>query len=309
MSLKVIFLGTGGSVPTSKRNLSSVLIKRKDELLMFDCGEGTQRQMMKSKVSMHRKMKILITHLHGDHILGLPGLLQTMALLERKKKLYIYGPLGIKRFFECLNEFFNSRPFFPIEIIEVLNTTCEKIILNEKEYFIKAIQSEHIVPSITYALVEYPRPGKFNPEKAKALGVPKGRLWSKIQQGQQAKLEDGRIINPKDIVGSSRPGRKIVYTGDTASFIRLINFAKDATLLIHESSFDDTLADRAKEDAHSTPSQAAKIAKKSKIKQLILTHISARYKNSKLLLNQAKKIFSNTTVAEDLMEIDIPPED
>jgi ribonuclease Z len=154
--------------------------------------------------------------------------------------------------------------------------------------------------------VEKPRPGKFYPEKAKALGVPEGTLWSKLQHGHKVKLPDGRVIKPEQVVGPPRPGRKIVYTGDTKPFKGFVKFAADADLLIHDATLDDELAERATEDGHSTPSQAAKDAKRAKAKQLILTHISARYDNTSILLEQAQKIFKNTRVAEDFMKIEIP---
>jgi ribonuclease Z len=303
MSLRVIFLGTAGSVPTPKRSLPSILIQRKGEQIMFDCGEGVQRQMIKAKVGFHKKMKIFISHMHGDHVLGLPGLLQTMALLDRQKKLDVYGPPGIKRFLEGIRETVQFVLTFPIEIHEIQDAG---IVCDEAEYIVEALWANHVIPSLTYALTEKPRPGKFYPEKAKALGIPEGPLWSALQHGREVTLPDGRTIKPEDVTGPPRMGRKIVYTGDTRSFKGLVDFAKGADLLIHDATLDADLIDRAEEDGHSTPNQAAKNAKKAKVKQLILTHISARYENASLLLEQAKKIFRNTQVAEDFMKIEIP---
>ena len=303
MSLHVIFLGTGGSVPTSSRGLPAVLIVRKGEQIMFDCGEGVQRQMIKAKTGFHRKMKVFITHMHGDHVLGLPGLLQTMALLDRERKLDVYGPPGIKRFLEDIRETVQFVLTFPMEIHEIheAGVVCE-----EQEYAVQAVWANHAIPSLAYALVEKPRPGKFHPEKAKVLGVPEGPLWSKLQHGHKAKLQDGRVVKPEDVTGPLRLGRKIVYTGDTRPFKGFVKFAAGADLLIHDATLDDELAERAEEDGHSTPDQAAKHAKKAKVKQLILTHISARYDDTSILLEQAQKIFKNTQVAEDFMKIEIP---
>ena len=303
MSLRVIFLGTAGSVPTPKRSLPAILIQRKGEQLMFDCGEGVQRQMIKAKAGFHRKMKVFITHMHGDHVLGLPGLIQTMALLDRERKLEVYGPPGIKRFIEAIRETVQFVLTFPVEIheIEEAGVVCE-----EEEYAVKAVWANHVIPSLAYALVEKPRPGKFYPEKAKALGVPEGTLWSKLQHGHKVKLLDGRVIKPEQAVGPPRPGRKIVYTGDIRPFRGVVKFAADADLLIHDATLDDALAEKAEEDGHSTPSQAAKNARKAKVKQLILMHISARYDDASILLEQAQKIFRNTEVAEDFMRIEIP---
>ncbi|MEM2336600.1 MAG: MBL fold metallo-hydrolase, partial [Candidatus Bathyarchaeia archaeon] len=165
--------------------------------------------------------------------------------------------------------------------------------------------ANHVIPSLAYALVEKPRPGKFYPEKARALGVPEGPLWSKLQHGNEVRLPNGKIVKPEDVMGPPRPGRKIVYTGDTRPFEGLAAFAADADLLIHDATLDDELAERAYEDGHSTPSQAAENAKNSRAKLLILTHISARYENPKVLLKQARKIFKKTQVAEDFMTLEI----
>ena len=301
--MHVIFLGTAGSVPTPKRSLPAILIQRKGEQIMFDCGEGVQRQMIKAKVGFHRKMKVFISHMHGDHVLGLPGLLQTMALLDRDTKLEVYGPAEIRRFIEDIRETIQFVLTFPLEIHEIDD---EGVVCEEKEYAIEAVWTNHVIPSLAYGFIEKPRPGKFYPEKAKALGIPEGPLWSKLQQGHKIKLPNGRIIKPKEVMGPPRPGRKIVYTSDTSPFKNLVKFAEGADLLIHDATLDDELAERAEEDGHSTPSQAAENAKKAHVKHLILTHISARYKVPKILLKQARKIFENTQVAEDFMTIEIP---
>ena len=303
MSLRVIFLGTAGSVPTPKRSLPAILIQRKGEQLMFDCGEGVQRQMMKAKTGFHRKMKAFISHMHGDHVLGLPGLIQTMALLDRERNLEVYGPLGIKRFIEAIRATVQFTLTFPVEIHEIEEAG---VVCDEEEYTVQVVWANHVIPSLAYALVEKPRHGKFYPEKVKALGVPEGPLWSKLQCGHKVKLPDGRVIKPEQVVGPLRPGRKIVYTGDTRPFKGFVKFAAGADLLIHDATLDDALAERADEDGHSTSSQAAENAKKAKVKRLVLTHISARYDDTSLLLEQAQKIFKNTQVAEDFMRIEIP---
>jgi ribonuclease Z len=301
--MRIIFLGTAGSIPTPKRSLPAILIQRKGEQIMFDCGEAVQRQMIKARAGFHKKMKVFITHMHGDHVLGLPGLLQTMSLLDRGKKLDIYGPQGIKRFLEDIRETVQFVLTFPIEIHEILETgtVCE-----EEEYIIQAVWANHVIPNVAYALVEKPRPGRFYPEKAKVLGVPEGPLWSKLQHGHKVKLSDGRIIKPEDVTGPVRTGRKIVYTGDTRPFRGFVKFAANADLLIHDATLNDELSERAEEDGHSTPAQAAINAKRAKVKRLVLTHISARYEDTNPLLKKARKIFKNTEVAEDFMQIEIP---
>jgi ribonuclease Z len=303
MSMHVVFLGTGGSVPTVARSLPAVLVKRQNEQLLFDCGEGAQRQMIKAKVGFHRKMKIFISHMHGDHVLGLPGLLQTMALLDRRSKLEVYGPEGIKQFLECVRESLQFGLTFPVEIHEVYDAG---VICEEKEYTVEAAKTDHVVAGFAYAFAEKPRPGKFYPEKAKALGVPEGELWSMLQHGDSVTLPDGRVVSPEEVLGSPRKGRKIVYTGDTRPFRGFAKFAAGADLVIHEATFDDALAEKAEVDGHSTPSQAAEEAKRAKAKKLVLTHISARYADAELLLEQARKVFENTVVAEDFLMLELP---
>jgi len=303
MSLHVVFLGTAGSVPTPQRALPAIAIQRKDELILFDCGEGAQRQMIQAKVGFHRKTKVFVTHMHGDHVLGLPGLFQTMALLDRKRKLEIYGPVGIRAFVKAIKETVQFALTFPIEITETENAS---VVCEEKEYEVHAVSVDHVVPSLAYALIEKPRPGKFNPKRAKALGVSEGPLWSKLQHGSAVKLPNGRIVKPEEVVGKPRPGRKIVYSGDTRPTRELLRLAEKADLLIHDATFDDQLKDRASEDGHSTPSQAAETAKEAGVKRLVLTHISARYKNPRLLERQARKVFPRTDVAEDFLRIEIP---
>jgi len=270
---------------------------------MFDCGEGVHRQMIKAKTGFHKKMKIFISHMHGDHILGLPGLLQTMALLDREKKLDVYGPPGIKRFLEDMRKTVQFVLTFPVEIHEIneAGVVCE-----EKDYNVQAVWANHVIPSLAYAFIEKPRPGRFYPAKAKALGVPEGPLWSRLQHGHDIKLPNGKIVKPEHVSGPLRPGRKIVYSGDTRPFRGFTKFASGADLLIHDATLDDELAERAEEDGHSTPSQAAKNAKEAKVKALVLTHISARYEDASVLLKHARKIFKNTQGAEDFMKIELP---
>jgi ribonuclease Z len=306
MSLQIIFLGTAASIPTLNRALPSVVIKRKGEVLMFDCGEGVQRQMIRASVGFHRKMKVFVTHMHGDHVLGLPGLLQTMSLLDRQRQLEIYGPVGMKAFVKSIEKTVQFVLTFTVEIHEIRK---EGTVCKEKEYEVHTARTEHVIPSWAYALIEKPRPGRFDPEKAEALGVPEGPLWSKLQHGEKVKAPKGEVVKPEQVVGALRPGRKIVYSGDTRPTKSLLKLSENADLLIHEATLENELEEKAKEDGHSTPSQAAIIAKKANAKRLVLTHVSSRYKNTKNLVEQARKIFSQSSVAEDLMKIDVPLEE
>jgi ribonuclease Z len=303
MSIRVVFLGTSGSVPTLKRSLPAVVVQCPRDQWMFDCGENVQRQMMQAKVSFHRKMKIFITHLHGDHVLGLPGLLQTMALMDRKEPVQVYAPKGLKEFLLCTKETLNFGLTYPVDICEII---VEGVVCDEAEYQVIATKSNHTVDSYAYAFVEKPRPGKFYPKKAVALGVPAGELWSKLQQGEEVAATDGKVVKSSDVMGPLRSGRKIVYTGDTKPFENFGKFAEGADLVIHDCTFDNSLTEKADTDGHSTPSQAANQAKAANAKKLVLSHISARYPDASLLLEQAKQVFPNTILAEDYLELELP---
>jgi ribonuclease Z len=303
MSLRVMFLGTSGAVPTAQRSLPAVLIQRGTELVMLDCGEGVQRQMICAKVGFHKKMRIFLSHLHGDHVLGLPGLLQTMALMDRKKSLEVYGPEGTVAFLKCVQDSLRFALTFDVQVCEIQDAG---LVCDEKEYAVKAVWANHVTPTLAYAFLEKERPGRFFPEKALALGVPKGVLWSKLQHGESVALSDGSVVKPGEVAGPLRRGRKIVYSGDTMPFKGFAKFAAGADLVIHEATFDDALAEKAELDGHSTPGQAALQAKRAKAKMLALTHVSARYADSALLLEQAKKVFRNTVVAEDFLVLELP---
>ena len=303
-SLKVIILGTSGSIPTVERNLPAIAIKKNREIILFDCAEGTQRQMGKAKLSVSRINKIFITHLHGDHLMGIPGILQTLSLLNRNKPLYIFGPDGIENFIEAIKTTLRLKPTFKVCPKE--NT--EGVICETSDYLVECVKTEHTehkehYNSFAFAFIEKERPGKFYPDKARALRIPMGPLWKKLQYGEAVILPDGRRIEASEVVDPPRPGRKIVYSGDTPPCDSVIRISKNATLLIHESTYGDDLEEKASETKHSTATQASNIAKEAGVEKLILTHISSRYSNPSELLEQAKKIFQNTIIAEDLMEI------
>ena len=237
--LSIIFLGTGGSWPTVKRNVASIAVKRAAEVILFDCGEGTQRQFQKSKLSYMQISKIFITHFHGDHFLGLPGLIQTMQLNDRDIPLHIYGPKGMKKLVNQLLSLGYFRPNYKIISHEVK----EGDVLDFEEYLIRVLNVKHGVPTIAYSLEEKMRPGKFDKPKALKLGIPEGPLFSKLQRGENITLKDGRKITPDMVLGPPRKGRKIVVSGDTVPIDEMIGFAKDADILIHDATFDSTLED------------------------------------------------------------------
>ncbi len=303
MTLQIIFLGTAAGVPTRRRNLPGILLQREGEQLLFDCGEGIQRQILIARTNFNKITKIFVTHLHGDHVMGLPGLLQTMALMNREKKLDIYGPPKIRQFLQGISETVQFILTFNVEIHEIKKAG---IVCVEKDYTVRAVRSKHVLTSYAYAYLEKPRPGTFYPERAKALNVPEGPLWSKLQKGRNVKLPEGATIRPEDVIGPSRQGRKVVYTGDTRPFKLLEKFAFGADVLIHDSTLGDELVKRAREYGHSTVAQAAKTAKNALVKKLVLSHISQRYEDMNKWLNQARKIFKNTIIAEDFMRIEVP---
>ncbi|MGC8849940.1 MAG: ribonuclease Z, partial [Candidatus Bathyarchaeia archaeon] len=304
MSLEVIFLGTGGSMPTRRRGLPSIAVRREGEIILFDCGEGTQRQAVTASLSTLKISRIFITHLHGDHVLGLPGLIQSMALLGRTSLLEIYGPAGLASFLEAVRFTVPCSIGFPISVYEV----SEGIVYEDRSYKVEAAWMDHTIPCLGYSLTENPRPGRFHPEIAEGLGVPKGPLWKRLQMGESVEVEGG-IIHPSKVVGPPRPGVKLSYSGDTRPHPNLKKIAFKSDLLIYDSTFDDSRRDKAAEYGHSTSRQAAQMAKEVKADRLALTHISPIYEGSedKLLL-EAEEIFTGEVLlASDLAHFKIQP--
>jgi ribonuclease Z len=245
-------------------------------------------------------MKIFISHLHGDHVLGLPGLLQSMSLLRREKPLHIYGPIGLVQYVKAFSDSLGG-PGFPVVLYEIKESG---VIFYSEKYQVIAVPAKHRVTAWSYCFIEADRRGRFYPEKAKELGVPRGELWGRLHSGESV-MGDDRIIEPNLVSGPTRSGRKIVYSGDTAPNSELLELSRGADLLIHESTFLDELADRAEEDGHTTALQAAELAKEAEVKQLVLTHLSSRYPDPSVVLEEAKTVFDNVVVAEDFLEINI----
>jgi ribonuclease Z len=303
MSLSVILLGTSASRPTIERNVASVSLVREGETLLFDCGEGTQRQMMRYGVSFSLS-DIFFTHFHADHVIGVIGLMRTMALQGRTDALRLWGPKGAERHLKSAEKFGVDRLTFPVEITEVEPGTPIK----RKEYAIVPYAVEH-GPGLAlgYALVEDDRKGRFDPDHARALGVPEGPMWGKIHKGEAVTLPDGKVVQPSELVGPPRPGRTVVITGDTRPCDATVAVAKNANLLVHEATFGDEEADRARETGHSTAREAAIVAKRAGCKRLLLTHFSARYsRDADELAAQARAEFPDVTIGKDGMTIDVP---
>ncbi|MFO7619375.1 MAG: ribonuclease Z [Thermoplasmata archaeon] len=298
--MKLVFLGTGGSWPSPERNVSAIAVKRGSEVLLFDCGEGTQRQLMKSTVSFMQVSKIFITHFHGDHFLGLPGLLQSMSLNDRKQELEIYGPEGCSDLIMTIMNLGYYNPSYPVS----MNDVKPGDILEFEEYTVRVAEASHNVPAIFYALEENQRPGKFNKERALELGIPEGKLFSQLQSGMTVQHK-GKTFTPDMVLGPPRPGRKIVYTGDTKPCDSIIEMAKDCDVLIHDSTTALDLEEKANFYGHSSSRQAAEAAKKANAGMLFLTHISPRYDEFEQLELDAKAVFENSLVASDFLEYDV----
>ncbi|HKE90088.1 MAG TPA: ribonuclease Z [Gemmatimonadales bacterium] len=301
--LILTFLGTSAARPTVERNVSSLALAREGETLLFDCGEGTQRQMMRYGVSFALS-EIFFTHFHADHFLGMIGLVRTLGLQGREEPLRLYGPRGAKQVLNNALLLGVERVPFGVEIHEV---KPGGVIGQRDGYSLTAFATDHGAGSIGYALVESERYGKFDPEKARALGIPEGPLWGKLQRGETIELADGRKVTADSVVGPRRPGRKVVITGDTAPCASVVDAAAGADLLVHEATFGEEEKDRAKETFHSTAREAAQVAKAAKVRKLVLTHLSARYSiSADELVKEAKEVFADVAAAKDGMVVDVP---
>jgi ribonuclease Z len=302
-NLEVTFLGTSGSWPSAKRNVSATAVRRGGEILLFDCGEGTQRQFQKSPLSHMAVTKIFLTHLHGDHCYGLPGYLKTMQLNEREEPLAIFGPPGTENWMHNLLRFAPLRSSFPIQVLEM---EPERPIHFTEGYTITPTQGDHSVAAYAYRLQEDTRPGAFDKPKALELGVPEGPAFGALQKGGTVTTPDGKTIHPEDVMGPARPGRSLVVSGDTRPSKNIIRLAKDADLLIHEATYTDTHQELAYENQHSTAAEAATVAREAGVRTLYLHHISPRYEETRTHLEEARKIFEDTHIAEDFLTLDVP---
>jgi ribonuclease Z len=298
MDLSVIFLGTGGSVPSARRSTASVLVARGGERLLFDCGEGTQRQMQRS-VGLVQADEIYLTHFHADHILGLPGLLKTYDLTDREKPLLVHGPPGLRELFEVLKPLI-GRLGFGLELVELAPGDA----VAHEGYAVEAFEAAHGARANGYALVEAQRPGRFDPAAAIAAGVQEGPAFAALQRGEEVPGADGPVV-PDQVMGPGRAGRTIVITGDTAPSPATVAAAADAELLIHDSSFAEEEARRASETGHSTVGQAVAVAVEAHVKMLALVHISSRY-HVGTVLEEAQKVLEPTIAPRDFDVVEIP---
>ncbi len=306
--LSVTFLGTSAARPTVERNVSSMVLERDGETLMFECGEGTQRQMMRYGVSFALS-EIFFTHFHADHFLGVIGLVRTLGLQGREEPMQLYGPKGAKRVLSQAISLGVERVPFEVAVNEVKagDVIGEGGRGKREGYCIRVFETEHAGGSVGYALREHERLGRFDPEKARAIGVPEGPLWGKLQRGEVVELADGRAVGPENIVGPKRPGRLVVLTGDTRPCAGTVDAAQGADLLIHEATFGEEEKDRARETWHSTAKEAAQVALAAHAKRLVLSHVSARYSASAdELVKEAREVFPAVSVAKDGQQIEVP---
>lgn len=299
--MEIVFLGTGGSMPSPNRGVPAIALKREGEILLMDCGEGTQRQFMLSRLSFMQVSKVLLSHFHGDHFLGLPGLVMTMALNDREEPLDVYGPPGTGRTVRTLTEVNLFRATFPLRVHDL--KPGEEVDCGA--YVLRTTRSLHQVPTLTFCVEERERPGRFHLEKAQALGLPPGPLYRRLQQGEEVEWE-GQTVRPEEVVGPPRRGRKVVYTSDTRPNEALVEFARDCDVLIHDSTVESALEEQANEYGHSSSRQAAEIAARCGARVLFLTHVSPRYGDPEVMEREARKIFPASHVAHDFLEYAVP---
>jgi ribonuclease Z len=298
--IRITFLGTAAARPTVGRNVSGIAVQREGDLMLFDCGEGTQRQMMRFGTGFGVQA-VFITHLHADHFLGIIGLLRTMGLQGREEGIHLYGPRGAEEVLISAIHLGVERVPFPVRVREL--GPGEAVGL--AEYEIVAFRAQHGTPALGYTLREHPRLGRFDVDRARELGVPEGPLFGRLHRGEAVEVR-GRTVRPEEVVGDPRPGRVVVYTGDTRPTDDTVEMSRGADLLIHEATFGAEEADRARETFHTTAREAAALAKEAGVARLILTHISARHsENPAPLADEARAVFPETVVAHDGLTLEL----
>jgi ribonuclease Z len=300
VDLDVVFLGTAGSMPTAQRAPAALLVRRGGDRLLFDCAEGTQRQLLRSSVGLVDLHEIFITHFHADHVLGLPGMLKTFALRGRELPLHIYGPRGLRDLLGSLKRVV-GRLSYDVRLVELEPGD----VLERGDYRLATFGVVHGVSSLGWSLIEATRPGRFDVSQADALGVPNGPERGALQHGQHVALGDGRTVAPEQVLGPPRPGRKVVITGDTAACDEVVEAAWAADVLVTEATFAEEERDRAEETLHQTATQAADIARRAEVELLVLTHLSNRYFGPEIA-REAQAVFAETVVPRDFDVIEVP---
>ena len=308
MNLEAFVLGCGGMMPLPYRHLTSVLLRREGDLFLFDGGEGTQVSLRRLNLKWKKINAIFVSHTHADHVTGIPGILMLSAQVDRDEPLYIYGPPKIAEYIETSRKVLDMYINYPIIVKEI---TAPCVVHEGDGFYIRAFPLQHTKTCVGYTLEELQRPGEFNPEKARALNVPVGPLWSKLQSGESVLSSDGKTVTPEQVMGAPRSGRKVSYVTDTLYLPSIAKEVQGSDLLFCEGMFDSELEQTAAEKKHMTAAQAATIARDAKVKQMAMIHYSPRYtdKELKVLLDEAQKIFPETVLSKDRMVFDVPYED
>lgn len=307
MNFEVFSLGTSGMMPLPGRFLTSALVRRDGDLFLFDCGEGTQVSLKMLNLKWKKINSIFISHMHADHVTGLPGMLMLSSQVDRSEPLYIYGPKRLKEYIEETRRILDM--YINYEI--VVRTVEDGIVHEEEDFVVEAFELDHTKQCFGYSMIEKRRKGEFYPEKALELGIPKGPLWGRLQRGESLVLEDGRTISPSMVMGQEREGRKFSYITDTLYFPKISDFVRGSDILFCESMFEDALREDAHSKKHMTSREAATIARDAEVGKLCLQHYSPRYSSLdlKILEMEAREIFENTVLTKDRMCFDIALKD
>lgn len=304
--MDIRFLGTGAGLPSKQRNVTSIaleLLQENGSIWLFDCGEATQHQILHTKIKPRKIDKIFITHLHGDHIFGLPGFLSSRSFQDGHTPLTIYGPKGIKNFVETSLAVSQTKVSYSIHVHEL----TEGVLFEDDQFIVNCLLVEHGIPSYGFTVQEKNKPGQLQPEKLRDYGIPPGPLYQKIKENEKVRLDDGDIIYRKDFIGSDIPGRKVSIIGDTRYVKGLTSFVQDSDVLVHEATFSEQDEQIAHDYYHSTTVQAAQLAKDANVSKLLLTHISSRYQETDHLLQEARTIFNESEIAHDFSVFPIAP--
>lgn len=301
--MRIIFLGTGAAIPTNDRGLACMCVERDGHIMMFDAGEGAQMAFAKVGLGWNKHMSIFISHMHGDHCLGLLGMIQTMSMRGRQRPLHVWGPVGLGAFVQSNMDMLGFRPPFEVKVSDIPDAD-NGILLDTDTYTIQYCKAEHTTDAYSYRIQEKPRPGHFDSEQARELGIPEGELWGRLQGGRTVEV-GGRIVYPKQVLGKSRSGLSVGYSGDTRPTGRLEKFFAGCDYLVFDSTFTEEEAEKALATGHSTAAEAARLARGGDVRHLVLTHFSARYESDAVSVAEAMAIHPKVTAAKDLMVIDV----
>lgn len=307
MTTTIVPLGTASAFPTRGRHLSATALERKGRVLLFDCGEGTQLQFLEAGLKRSRVDTIFITHLHGDHVYGLMGMLSTQALLNREQLLTVVGPTGIRQMMRAMPGLKEEQMPFPVEYVELAEGMGHEVVMETEEYTVEARPLDHRIFTVGYRFEEKPRPGHLHPEEARSLGVTEYRHFRQLKRGESVEINSGYTVEPEQVVGPDRPGISFAYVTDTRPCAAGRQLAHEADLLLHEATFGAALHERAIETGHSTAREAAEVAQAAEARRLLISHFSARYADPAPLVAEARTVFPNTEAAEELNRYVLDP--